>query len=232
MCPAAGTDQERDGGRSPRVDGRGRLTGRSEHSRNGYDRTVTAAATRALEVVTRAGVDHRVHPYALPERHGRERDERPNYGLEAAAALGVEPARVFKTLVASSTARLVLAVVPVDRELDLKRLATRAGGRRAVDGGPGRGRTGDRLRRRRDQPAGLPAGAAGRRGRLARRARDGLRLGRPARAPARARPRPTWCVWRSATSARIARDDAAGLTDDRRRLAYSARSQASTDRQG
>ena len=31
-----------------------------------------------------------------------------------------------------STARLVLAVVPVDRELDLKRLATAAGGHRAI----------------------------------------------------------------------------------------------------
>jgi Cys-tRNA(Pro)/Cys-tRNA(Cys) deacylase len=93
---------------------------------------VTAAATRALEVVTRAGVAHRVHPYALPERHGRARDDRPNYGLEAAAALGIEPRRVLKTLVASTDDGLVLAVVPVDRELDLKRLAAATDGRRAV----------------------------------------------------------------------------------------------------
>ena len=93
---------------------------------------MTAAATRALEVVARSGVVHRVHPYALPERHGRARDDRPNYGLEAAAALGIEPERVFKTLVASVDGALVLAVVPVDRELDLKRLATAAGGHRAA----------------------------------------------------------------------------------------------------
>ena len=97
---------------------------------------MTAAATRALEVVTRAGVVHRVHPYALPERHGRARDDRPNYGLEAAAALGIEPARVFKTLVASVDDGLVLAVVPVDRELDPKRLAAATGGRRAVMADP------------------------------------------------------------------------------------------------
>jgi Cys-tRNA(Pro)/Cys-tRNA(Cys) deacylase len=97
---------------------------------------VTAAATRALEVVTRSGVVHSVHPYALPERHGRARDDRPNYGLEAAAALGIEPARVFKTLVASVDDGLVLAVVPVDRELDLKRLAAAAGGRRALMADP------------------------------------------------------------------------------------------------
>ena len=93
---------------------------------------MTAAATRALEVVARSGVVHRVHPYALPERHGRARDDRPNYGVEAAAALGIEPERVFKTLVAAVDGALVLAVVPVDRELDLKRLATAAGGHRAV----------------------------------------------------------------------------------------------------
>jgi Cys-tRNA(Pro)/Cys-tRNA(Cys) deacylase len=97
---------------------------------------VTAAATHALEVVTRAGVPHRVHPYALPEHHRRARDARPNYGIEAAAALGIEPARVFKTLVAFIDDRLVLAVVPVDRELDLKRLAAATGGRRAVMADP------------------------------------------------------------------------------------------------
>ena len=46
------------------------------------------------------GVDHEVHEYEPPERHGRDRDERPGYGLEAAAALGVDPARMFKTLIA------------------------------------------------------------------------------------------------------------------------------------
>jgi Cys-tRNA(Pro)/Cys-tRNA(Cys) deacylase len=93
---------------------------------------VTAAASRAIEVVARAGVAHRVHAYTVPERHGRARDDRPNYGTEAAAALGVEPARVLKTLVATIDDGLVLAVVAVDRELDLRRLAAAAGGRRAV----------------------------------------------------------------------------------------------------
>lgn len=93
---------------------------------------MTAARTRALELVTRAGIAHRVHAYASPERSGRERDDRPSHGIDAAVALGVEPARVFKTLVAMVDDRLVLAVVPVDRELDLKRLAGESGGRRAV----------------------------------------------------------------------------------------------------
>ena len=106
--------------------------GRREHSGNGYDRTVTAAATRAIELVRRAGVAHHVHAYETPERHARDRDRRPNYGPDAAIALGVDPARVFKTLVATVDGRVVLAVVPVDRELDLKRLAAACSARRAT----------------------------------------------------------------------------------------------------
>jgi Cys-tRNA(Pro)/Cys-tRNA(Cys) deacylase len=87
-------------------------------------------ATLALD---RAGVEYRLRPY--------EHDPRTaGYGLEAAAALGVDPGRVFKTLVASldpSTGsgrhdRLVVAVVPVAGQLDLKALARVLGGTRAV----------------------------------------------------------------------------------------------------
>ncbi len=76
-------------------------------------------------------MDHVVREYARPERHGRARDERPDYGLEAAAALDVEPARMGKTLIVSVDGALVAAVVPVDRTLDLKALASAVGGRRA-----------------------------------------------------------------------------------------------------
>ena len=107
------------------------LWSRPEHSRNGYDRPVTAAGTRAIDLVRRSGVQHGIHAYEPAERHGRERDARPSYGREAAAALGVEPGRVFKTLVASVDGGLVLAVVPVNCELDLKALAGAIDGRRA-----------------------------------------------------------------------------------------------------
>ncbi len=96
----------------------------------------TAAGTRALEVIVRAGVPHTVHEYRAPEAHGRDRDRRPSYGVDAADALGIDPARVFKTLAVSVDGRLVLAVIPVDRELDLKRLADVAGGRRATMADP------------------------------------------------------------------------------------------------
>ena len=97
-----------------------------------------ASSTPAIEALRRAGIDHRVHVYELPERHGRSRQERPDYGLEAAAALGVDPARVCKTLIAAlDDGRLAAAVLPVDRHLDLKALAAALGTRRAVLADPG-----------------------------------------------------------------------------------------------
>jgi Cys-tRNA(Pro)/Cys-tRNA(Cys) deacylase len=52
--------------------------------------------------------------------------------MEAAVALGLDPAQVFKTLLAEVDGRLVVAVVPVDRSLDLKALAAAVAGKRAV----------------------------------------------------------------------------------------------------
>jgi Cys-tRNA(Pro)/Cys-tRNA(Cys) deacylase len=52
------------------------------------------------------------------------------------AALGQDPAQVFKTLVARVDGALVVAVVPVAGQLDLKALATALGGRRAVMADP------------------------------------------------------------------------------------------------
>jgi len=50
-----------------------------------------------------------------------------SFGLEAAAALGLPPGRVFKTLLASDGRQLVVGIVPVDRTLDLKALAVALG---------------------------------------------------------------------------------------------------------
>jgi Cys-tRNA(Pro)/Cys-tRNA(Cys) deacylase len=93
---------------------------------------VTPAPTRAIELVKRAGIPYAVHEYVLAERHGRDRDARPSYGIEAAAALGVPPERVLKTIVATVDDRLVLAVLPAASELDLKRLGAAFGARRAA----------------------------------------------------------------------------------------------------
>ena len=52
--------------------------------------------------------------------------------MEAAQALGLDPAQVFKTLLADVDGALTVAVVPVDRSLDLKALAAAVHGKRAV----------------------------------------------------------------------------------------------------
>ena len=55
-----------------------------------------------------------------------------SYGTEAAEALGADPARVFKTLLASLDGKLVVGIVPVSGHLDLKALARALGGSKAV----------------------------------------------------------------------------------------------------
>lgn len=89
------------------------------------------SATPATALLARAGVPFQLHEYTLPARHGRARDARPDYGLEAAAALSIEPARMGKTLIAVVEGALVAAVLPVERSLGLKALAAAVGGRRA-----------------------------------------------------------------------------------------------------
>lgn len=49
----------------------------------------------------------------------------PSYGLEAAEQLGVDPARVFKTLVVEIDGKPAVAIVPVLAELDLRALGKR-----------------------------------------------------------------------------------------------------------
>jgi Cys-tRNA(Pro)/Cys-tRNA(Cys) deacylase len=93
---------------------------------------MSGRGTPALAALAAAGIPHVVHEYAVPAPAGdRDRDARPHYGLDAAAALGVAPERIFKTLVASVDGHLVVGVVPVSGELDLKALAAAAGGHRA-----------------------------------------------------------------------------------------------------
>jgi Cys-tRNA(Pro)/Cys-tRNA(Cys) deacylase len=68
-------------------------------------------------------VTHQVHTYD----HGAGQA----YGPEAAERLGLDPERVFKTLVAEVDGALTVGVVPVSATLDLKALAGAVGGKRA-----------------------------------------------------------------------------------------------------
>ena len=83
-----------------------------------------STGTPATRILAEAGVPHILRTYAHDPRSD-------SYGLEAAAELGVEPARVFKTLLADVDGVLVVGIVPVDRLLDLKLLAAAVGGKRA-----------------------------------------------------------------------------------------------------
>lgn len=87
------------------------------------------AGTPAIVALTAAGAEFTVRAYEHDPAH-------PSYGEEAAQALGVSPAQVFKTLLADVDGSLVVAVVPVSGSLDLKALAAAVGGKRAAMADP------------------------------------------------------------------------------------------------
>jgi Cys-tRNA(Pro)/Cys-tRNA(Cys) deacylase len=93
---------------------------------------VAGKGTPAIAAATRAGVAFSVHEY--------EHDPRAaSYGLEAVEKLALDPARVFKTLVADVDGTLTVAVVPVEAQLDLRALGKRA---RMADAGAAERATG------------------------------------------------------------------------------------------
>ena len=93
-------------------------------------RKKSSGGTPATVALDRAGVPFTLHSY----------DHDPaaeSFGLEAAEALGLAPETVFKTLLAEVDGDLVVAVVPVAGQLDLKALAAAVGGKRATMADPG-----------------------------------------------------------------------------------------------
>jgi Cys-tRNA(Pro)/Cys-tRNA(Cys) deacylase len=84
---------------------------------------MAGGATRATVVLDDAGAIYQVHRYDVPEKVG------DGYGEAVAAAIGLGPSRVFKTLVAEVDDEPVIAVIPVDRRLSTKRLARAVGGK-------------------------------------------------------------------------------------------------------
>ncbi len=87
-------------------------------------RPARSASTPATLALTRAGIAFTLHPYDHDPRAA-------SFGLEAAGALGLDPATVHKTLLAEVGDELVVAVVPVTGDLDLKALARALGAARA-----------------------------------------------------------------------------------------------------
>lgn len=80
--------------------------------------------TPAIKILEDAKVAFKVHAY--------EHDPRAEtFGMETVEKLGVEAARVFKTLVAEVDGKCVFGMVPVAGRLDLKALAKAVGGKHA-----------------------------------------------------------------------------------------------------
>jgi len=82
--------------------------------------------TPAINLLRREDIAHTVRSYT----HEEHAD---SFGNEAVKKLGLDPAHVFKTLLASSaTHELLVAIVPVAGQLDLKALAQAAGCRKCT----------------------------------------------------------------------------------------------------
>ena len=82
--------------------------------------------TPAVTAAKRAGIEFEVLEYDAG-------DSAEPYGVGAARALGIEPERVFKTLVADLSGKsLAVAIIPVAERLDLKALAAALGAKRAT----------------------------------------------------------------------------------------------------
>ena len=87
------------------------------------------ASTPATVALETAGISFTVHAY--------EHDPTAaSYGLEAAEALGLSPELVLKTLLADADGELVVGIVPVARQLDLKALAAAVGAKKAAMADP------------------------------------------------------------------------------------------------
>jgi len=89
-----------------------------------------SAGTPATVALDQAKIAYVLHPY----RHDGRAE---SYGREAATELGVDPNRIFKTLIAAADGRLVCAVIPVAARLSLKALASARSAKKAELADPG-----------------------------------------------------------------------------------------------
>lgn len=88
-----------------------------------------AQGTPATAALTAAGVPFVLHPYTHDPSAA-------SYGAEAAEVLGIDPARVFKTLMVEVEGKLAVGIVPVSGTLDLKAFAAAMGSKKAAMADP------------------------------------------------------------------------------------------------
>jgi Cys-tRNA(Pro)/Cys-tRNA(Cys) deacylase len=89
-----------------------------------------AKSTPATLALQKAGIAFVLHEYDYDPNAER-------IGMQAAEALGIEPARLLKTLMAKALAtksgdRTICVLAPSDREVNLKKLAAAAGAKSAA----------------------------------------------------------------------------------------------------
>lgn len=84
-----------------------------------------AKTTRATQFLDKAGIAFTTHVYDYDP--GAER-----IGLQAAEALGEDPRLVLKTLMAELDGKPVCVIVPSDREVSMKKLASAFNGKHAA----------------------------------------------------------------------------------------------------
>jgi Cys-tRNA(Pro)/Cys-tRNA(Cys) deacylase len=81
--------------------------------------------TPAVNLLKKGKYTFTLHTYQHDENH-------PSFGLEASEKLNVPPERVFKTLVVEvSSQQLVVAVLPVNKQLSMKRVANAVSAKKA-----------------------------------------------------------------------------------------------------
>jgi len=86
--------------------------------------------TPAVIAATRAGIRFQIHEYVS---QGNGATTGHSWGHEAADLLGIDSAQVFKTIVLQIDAnQLVVGIVPVASEVNLKALANAANGKKAT----------------------------------------------------------------------------------------------------
>jgi Cys-tRNA(Pro)/Cys-tRNA(Cys) deacylase len=88
-----------------------------------------ATGTPATKLLKSAGIDFTEHEYSHDPKT-------TSFGLEAAEKLGVDPDRVFKTLVANVDEAFAVAIVPVNQQVSLKSLSRVLNAKRATMADP------------------------------------------------------------------------------------------------
>lgn len=87
--------------------------------------------TPAVKILQQQNIEYQLQEYSA-------NDDSISYGMQAAMALGQDPGQVFKTLLAmlDGKKKPVVAIIPVAKQLDLKKLANHFSARKATMADP------------------------------------------------------------------------------------------------